>query len=74
MANVETTRYSVGTSVMQCFDDHGWFRGEIVSVDEDRYIVRYEDDDEEEYLFIDQMEELDEIVSNANEKNGDRRL
>jgi hypothetical protein len=58
------TRYSAGTKVKKFFEGHGWFLGEIASIDEDYCCyVRYEDGDEENYL-LDELEDLDKIVAN----------
>jgi hypothetical protein len=59
------TRYSTGTKVKNFFEGHGWFLGEIVSIDEEYCCyVRYEDGDEEIYL-LDELENLDNIVANV---------
>jgi hypothetical protein len=42
----------------------GWFLAEIVSIDEDCCHVRYEDDEEENYL-PDELDDLDNIVANV---------
>jgi hypothetical protein len=59
------TRYSTGTKVKKFFEGHGWFLGEIASIDEEYCCyVRYEDGDEENYL-LDELEDLDKIVANV---------
>jgi hypothetical protein len=59
------TRYSVGTKVKKFFKGHGWFLGEIASIDEEYCCyVRYEDGDKENYL-LDELEDLDKIVANV---------
>jgi hypothetical protein len=59
------TRYSAGTKVKKFFAGHGWFLGEIASIDEEHCCyVRYEDGDEENYL-LDELEDLDKIVANV---------
>jgi hypothetical protein len=51
--------------VKKFFEGHGWFIGEIASIDEEHCCyVRYEDDDEENYL-LDELEDLDKIVANV---------
>ena len=57
------TRYAVGTKVKKLFRGHGWFLGEIVSVSDDRYSIRYDDDDTEEFFFDENR--LDKIVACA---------
>jgi hypothetical protein len=58
-------RYSTGTKVKKFFEGHGWFLGEIASIDEEYCCyVRYEDGDEENYL-LDELEDLDKIVANV---------
>jgi hypothetical protein len=59
------TRYSVGTKVKKFFEGHGWFLGEIASIDDGHCcFVRYEDGDKENYL-LDELEDLDKIVANV---------
>jgi hypothetical protein len=57
------TRYAVGTKVKKFFRGHGRFLGEIVSVSDDCYNIRYDDDDTEEFFFDEAG--LDKIVACA---------
>jgi hypothetical protein len=50
---------------MKFFEGHGWFLGEIVSINEDCCHVRYEEGDEENYL-LDELDDLDKIIVNVN--------
>jgi hypothetical protein len=60
-------KYSAGTKVKKFFKGHGWFLGEIASINDDEEYccyVRYEDGDEENY-FLHELEDLDKIVANV---------
>jgi hypothetical protein len=58
-------RYSTGTKVKKFFEGHGWFIGEIASIDEEHCCyVRYEDGDEENYL-LDELDDLKNIIANV---------
>jgi hypothetical protein len=59
-------RYSAGTKVKKLFEGHGWFTGEIASIDEEHCCyVRYEDDGDEESSLLDELEDLENIIANV---------
>ena len=63
--NKSGPKHRVGTRVLKYFDDHGWYDGEIVEIDEyhERYRILYSDGDMESYLWGDK--DMDKIVWQA---------
>ena len=57
-------RFSIGTELKKFFEGDGWIPGNIASVDEDCYNKsRYQDGDEETYLILEELSELEKIVA-----------
>jgi hypothetical protein len=62
---VQASSHGIGTTVLKYFPGHGFFRGKIRAVEEDRYVVVYEDGDDEEFLFGADDQEIDTVVAFA---------
>ncbi|CAB9504925.1 helicase [Seminavis robusta] len=65
VSNAAKLHHKIGTAVKKFFEGNGWFEGHIVKMEIDRYKVRYDDGDEEEYLFDNDLKQLDSIVGCA---------
>ena len=65
VANTDVLRHEIGTSVSKLFEGYGWFEDKVVAIEKDRYRVRYDDGDKEDYLFDSELKELDKIIANA---------